>query len=125
LGRKAAASVPGGDVFQRGGRTYGAAFVQFGPGSPSSACRWRSQSADGGEDGAYHRAGDSDLGQLEGDGAGMTHDAGPDLDQFQLQAGQRPVCHFLGQFDAAQEGGQVVGQRVQLQPDLVVAEPLA
>lgn len=46
----------------------------------------------------------------------------PDLDQLQLQAGQRPLGHFLGQFDTAQEGGLVVGRRVQLQPDLIVAE---
>ena len=44
------------------------------------------------------------------------------MDQLQLQAGERPVGHFLGQLDAAQEGGQVVGQGLQLQPDLVVAE---
>ena len=55
----------------------------------------------------------------------MAHDAGADLDQFELQAGQRPLGHFLGQVDAAQEGGYVVGQRVQVQPDLVVAEPPA
>ena len=55
----------------------------------------------------------------------MAHDAGHDLNQFQLQAGQRPVGHRLGQFDAAQERGQIVGQCVQLQPQLVVAEPLA
>ena len=55
----------------------------------------------------------------------MAHDAGADLDQLQLQAGQRPVGHGLGQIDAAQEGGQVLGQRVQLQPHLIVAEPLA
>ena len=77
---------------------------------------------DRGEDGAHHRAGDRDLGELEGDGAGVTHDAGADLDQFELQAGQRPLGHFLGQFDTAQEGGQIVGQCVQLQPHLVVAE---
>ena len=52
----------------------------------------------------------------------MADDAGSDLDQLELQAGQRPISHRLGQLDAAQEGGQVVGQRVQLQPHLVVAE---
>ena len=52
----------------------------------------------------------------------MTDDTRPDLDQLQLQAGQRPVGHGLGQLDAAQECGQVVGQRVQLQPHLIVAE---
>src|SRR3546814_12978922 len=49
-------------------------------------------------------------------------DAGADLDQLELQAGQRPVRHGLGQFAAAQEGCQVVGQRVQLPPHLVVPE---
>jgi hypothetical protein len=42
-----------------------------------------------------------------------------------LQAGQRPLGHFLGQFDTAHEGGQVVGKRVQLQPDLIVVELFA
>ena len=56
---------------------------------------------DGGKDCAHHRAGDGHLGQLEGDGAGVTHDAGANLDQLQLEAGQRPVGHFLGQIDAA------------------------
>lgn len=77
---------------------------------------------DRGEDGAHHRAGDGHLGQLEGNGAGVTDDAGTDLDQFELQAGQRQLGHFLGQFDTAQEGCQVVGQHVQFQPHLVVAE---
>jgi hypothetical protein len=39
----------------------------------------------------------------------VAHDAGGDLDQFELQAGQRPLGHFLGQFDAAQEVRQVAG----------------
>ena len=55
----------------------------------------------------------------------MAADTRPDLDQFQLQAGERPVGHGLGQLDAAQEGGQVVSEGVQLQPHLVVAEPSA
>ena len=74
------------------------------------------------ENGAHHRAGDRDLGKLEGDGAGVAHDAGADLDQLELEAGQRPVGHFLGQFDTAQEGCQVVGQHMQLQSHLVAAE---
>lgn len=78
-----------------------------------------------GKDGAHHRAGDGDLGKLEGDGVGVTHDTRPDHDQLELQAGQRPVGHGLRQFDAAQEGGQVVDQRVQLQSHLVVTELLA
>lgn len=67
---------------------------------------------DGGKDGAHHRPGDGNFSQLEGDSTGVTHDTSPDLDQLQLQAGQRPVGHGLGQLDAAQEDGQVVGQRV-------------
>ncbi len=55
----------------------------------------------------------------------MTHDAGANLDQLQLQAGEGPIGHGFGQVDAAQERGQVVGQRVELQPHLVVAEPPA
>ena len=55
----------------------------------------------------------------------MTHHTGTDLDQLELQTGQRPVGHRLGQVNAAQEGCEIVGQCVQLQPDLVVAEPLA
>jgi hypothetical protein len=55
----------------------------------------------------------------------VTHHAGPYLDQLELQARQRPVRHRLGQVDAAQEGGQIIGQCVQLQPHLVVAEPFA
>jgi hypothetical protein len=41
--------------------------------------------ADGGEDGAHHRAGDRNFGQLEGDGAGVAHDAGAALDQFKCR----------------------------------------
>ena len=42
------------------------------------------------------------LGKLESDGAGVAQDAGPDLDQFQSQACQRPVVQtffgFSGRF---------------------------
>lgn len=68
-----------------------------------------------GKDGAYHRAGDGDLGKLESAGTGMTHDAGPDLDQFDLEAAQQPVGHRFGKLDAAQEGREVVGQRLRAQ----------
>ncbi len=80
---------------------------------------------DGSKNGAHHRASDGHFRQLECDGTGMTHDPGTDLDQLELEAGQRPIGHGLRQFDAAQEGCQVVGQRVQLQPYLIVAEPPA
>jgi transposase len=43
---------------------------------------------DGGKDGTDHWAGDVNLGELEGDGAGVTHHAGHYLDQLELQARQ-------------------------------------
>lgn len=49
----------------------------------------------------------------------MADDAGADLDQFELQAGQRPVSYLLRQFNAAQEAGRDAGQSVQLQPGRV------
>jgi hypothetical protein len=112
-------------AFQHLRQTCRAGFVQFRHGWRSGAYRNRPQPADRGQDGVDHRSGDGHLGQLESDGTGVADDAGPDLDQLQLQPGQRPVCHGLGQFDVAHEGREVVGQRVQLQPHLVVAEPLA
>ena len=51
--------------------------------------------------------------------------AGSDLDALELQAAQGAGRHLFGQFDAEQKAGQVVSQRVQLQPHLVVAEPSA
>lgn len=60
---------------------------------------------DGSKDGAHHRSGDGHLGQLEGDGAGVTYHTRPDLDQLQLEAGEGPIGHGLGQVDAAQAGG--------------------
>ncbi len=72
--REAAVFWLSGGVFQRSGRNCPAAFVQFGRGSRRH--------------GAYHRAGDGHLGQLESDGAGVTHDTRADLDQLELQAGQ-------------------------------------
>ena len=50
-----------------------------------------------------YRAGDRDFGKLEGDGAGVTHDASPHLDQLELEGCQRPVSHGLWELDAAQE----------------------
>ena len=76
-------------------------------------------------DGARHWAGDRDLGQLEGDGAGVARDTGSDFDQLELLVGQRPVYHGVGQIDAAQGGCAVVGKRGLLQPDLIASEPSA
>jgi len=64
--------------------------------------------------------GHRNLGLLKGDGAGVTHHTGTDLDQLQLQARQQLVGHRLEQFDVAQEGGLGVGKRVPLQLHLDV-----
>ena len=95
-GRDAVSAWSDKHVFQRGGQTCPAAFVRSRAVSASRARRWRSQSADGGEDGAHHRAGDSHLGHLEGDGTGVADNAGTDLDQLELQARQTPIGHGLG-----------------------------
>ena len=88
----------------------------------------------GGQDGAHHLTGHRGLGELEGNRPGISQTRPPvfllgdasnicqAVAQLRLRACQRAVGHFLGQFDAAQESGQVVGPRVQVQPDLVVAE---
>jgi hypothetical protein len=46
---------------------------------------------------------------------GVTHDRRPDLDQFELEVGERSICHFFGQRYAVQDGGQVVSQGMQPQ----------
>ena len=51
---------------------------------------------DRGKDSPDHCAGDGNLGHLEGDGTGVADNAGTDLDQLELQAGQRPIGHGLG-----------------------------
>ena len=63
-----------------------------------------------------------DLGQLECDITTMANDLGSDLDQLPPQRGQRPMLHFLGQRQGPHEVGEVVGQGVKLEANLVVAE---
>jgi hypothetical protein len=78
---------PGGEDFQRFGQTCRAAFVQFRVG-PLSGAYWRGpQPADRGYYGTDHRTGHRNLGELEGDGASVTHHTGADFDQLQLEAG--------------------------------------
>jgi hypothetical protein len=55
----------------------------------------------------------------------VAHDAGPDLDQLELEVAQSPVGFYLGQLDAAQEGDQVVGQRVQMGEFITIRLALA
>jgi hypothetical protein len=68
---------------------------------------------------------DPHLGKLENDGAGITHNTGSNLDQLQLQAGQRPISDGLGQIDATQKCGKITGYCVQVQPHLIAEDPLA
>ncbi len=55
----------------------------------------------------------------------MPDNHGADLHQPVAQRGERPVLDLLGQRQGAQEVGEVVGQRVQLQPHSVGGEPHA
>jgi hypothetical protein len=72
----------------------------------------RSQSVDCGKDGPHHRTGDRDFGQLEGDGAGVAHDASADHDQLELEAGQRPISHGGGQLRLAYLAPEVLKRLV-------------
>ncbi len=62
------------------------------------------------------------LGQLECDVPALADNFGPDLQQFLLQRGQRPVFHFHWQRQRPHEVGEIIGQGVKLEPDGVVAE---
>ena len=55
----------------------------------------------------------------------MAHNPCTELDGLEAQVGQKPVGHGFGRPDTAEEDGKVAGQRVQLQPHLVVADPPA
>lgn len=77
---------------------------------------------DGDEDGPHHRTGNGYLSQLEGDGASVTDIAVTYPDQFQCQADDVLIRRGFGYFDAAQQGGQIVRQRVELQPHLNFVE---
>ena len=65
------------------------------------------------------------LGQLEDEVAAVAHDPGADLDQLLAQRGQRPMLDPLRQGQRAQEVGEVVGERVKLEPHRVVPEGVA
>ncbi len=55
----------------------------------------------------------------------MTGNLGADLDELFPQRRQRPMLNISGQRQPPQEVRQVVGQRKQLQPRLVVFERAA
>jgi len=58
---------------------------------------------------------DSNFGHLEGAIAPVADNLGADLDQFLLEAGQRPVVDRLGCCQGAQEVAEIVGQRMKLE----------
>ena len=62
---------------------------------------------DGGEGAVEEIARDRDLGQLEGDRAGVADDAGADLDEPGLQARQRPRRDLVGQLGGLEEHAEV------------------
>jgi hypothetical protein len=55
----------------------------------------------------------------------MAHDLSADLDQTFAKAGQGPVRDLGRQSQGAQEVAEVVGERVELEPDGVGAERVA
>src|SRR6266404_3067564 len=77
--------------------------------------RWRPQLGDQpqnlGEQHSWH----GDLGHLEGDIATVVNDLRANLDQLFLHAGQGPVLDWLGRRQRAEEGAEIVGQRVELE----------
>ena len=72
-----------------------------------------------------HPSRHGDLRHLEGDIAAVADHLGANLDQLLPERRQRPARHRAWQGQGAHEVGEVVGQRVKLKPDLVVAELLA
>ena len=64
-------------------------------------------SADGGKVGVYHRPSNGHSGPLEGDVAGLLHEASSDPDQLGVQASQRLGGHRSEHIDAAQEVGHI------------------
>ena len=55
----------------------------------------------------------------------MANDPGADLHQPLAQRGHRPLLDFVGQRQSAQEVAEIVGQRVQLQPNGIGGEAAA
>lgn len=79
-----------------------------------------------GQDAAEEIARDHNLGALEGDRAGMPHDAGADLDEPLPQATQGPRGDPVGQLGGLQEPAEVVGKGIDAKRRrLICAKPKA
>ena len=70
-------------------------------------------------------SGDGDFCELECDVAAMSHDLRADLDELLPKRRQRPVLNLLRQRQRAQEVAEIVGERVELQANRIVAEAVA
>ena len=62
------------------------------------------------------------LDYLERDVPAVTDDRGSNLHQLSPQRGQRPVLDRLRQNQGAHEVGEIIGQRMKLQSNLVFEE---
>ena len=91
----------------------------------SSLGRRPAQAVDQRDDASEDCAGQRRLGQLEDGVSGVPHKLGAGLDQPLAQRGQRPRVDGRWRRQRAQEVGEVVGQRVQLEPHRDGSEPHA
>ncbi len=70
-------------------------------------------------------SGDGDFCELECDVSTMSHDLRANLDELLPKRRQRPVLDLLRQSQRAQEVADIVGERVELQANRVVAKTVA
>ncbi len=87
--------------------------------------RSRPQPVDQAQNLSEQSSGDSDFRELKGDITAMSHDLRADLDVLLPKRRQRPVFDLLRQRQGAQEVAEIIGERMELEPDLVVAETVA
>ena len=97
--------------------------VMLTPRASRSCRKWpRPEPRDPTEDLGEQRSRHRHFGQLEHDVAAVADDSGTDLDQLLEQGGERPLLDVLRQRQRAQEVGETVGERVQLEAYSVVPE---
>ena len=82
----------------------------------------RSEPIDPAEDVGQQVTRDSDLSHLEDDIATVADDLRADLDELFAQRGQCPLLHCIGQRECEHEVAEIVGERLELEPDGVVTE---
>ncbi len=92
---------------------------------PSWRQRGRPQPVNQAQNFSEQSSGDSDFRELKGDITAMSHDLRADLDELLPKCRQRPVFDLLRQREGAQEVAEIIGECMELEPDLVVAETVA